>query len=76
MNNENKHYCKTLFFVEEEIATIQDAILTAQNWWGDKKNGNADWDTTCQARIDRLEAIYKSIVTTHWKELPAPTKEI
>jgi hypothetical protein len=75
MNNE-KHYCKTILFFEEEIGTLQDAILTAQNWWGDSKTGNVNWDSTCQARIDRLEAVYKSIVTTHWKELPEPPKEI
>ena len=74
MNNE-KHYCKTVLLFEEEMATLQDAILTAQNWWGDKKNGNADWDSTCQTRIDRLEALYKSIVTTHWKELPEPKEK-
>jgi hypothetical protein len=74
MNNENK--CKTLLLFPKDVQTIYDAIIIAQNYYGDKRNGTLVWDATCQARIDEFERVFKSLVTTNWKELPEPTKEI
>jgi hypothetical protein len=74
MNNENK--CKTPLLFPEDINEIQEAIIVAQNYWGDKRNGTLDWDSYCSFRIDKLERVFKHIITTHWKELPEPPKEI
>ena len=73
MNNENK--CKTPLLFPEDINEIQEAIIVAQNYWGDKRNGTLDWDAYCSYRIDKLERVFKHIVTTNWKELPEPPKE-
>jgi hypothetical protein len=76
MNNEKSNRYKTLFFFDYQVQTLLDAIIIAQNSWGDKKNGTPDWDKTCQSRIDELERIFKHIITTGWKDLPTPpTKE-
>lgn len=74
MNNENK--CKTLLLFTKDVQTIYDAIIIAQNYYGDKRNGTLVWDATCQSRIDEFERVFKHLVTTHWKELPEPPKEI
>jgi hypothetical protein len=74
MNNENK--CKTPLLFPEDINEIQEAIIVAQNYWGDKRNGTLDWDASCQKRIDQLERVLHKIHSTHYKELPEPPKEI
>lgn len=74
MNNENK--CKTPLLFPEDINEIQEALIIAQNYWGDKRNGTLDWDAYCSFRIDKLERVFKHIVTTSWKELPKPPEEI
>lgn len=78
MNNENKMFlnCKTPLLFPEDINEIQEAIIVAQNYWGDKRNGTLDWDTYCAYRIDKLERVLKHLITTNWKELPMPPKEI
>lgn len=73
MNNENK--CKTPLLFPEDINEIQEAIIVAQNYWGDKRNGTLDRHDYYQARIDQLERVLKHIVTTNWKELPTPPNE-
>jgi hypothetical protein len=75
MNNE-KHECKTPLLFGEDVNEIQEALIIAQNYWGDKRNGTLDWDAYCSFRIDKLERVLKHIVTTHWKELPKPPEEI
>ena len=75
MNNE-RHFCKTPLLFEQDIKEIQDAIIVAQNYWGDKRNGTLDWDSYVAFRIDKLERVLNSINTSHWKELPEPPKEI
>jgi hypothetical protein len=75
MNNE-KHYYLTPLLFEQDVVLIVDAILQAQNNWGDKRNGTLAWDTFCQSRIDELEPLLNKLDSTSWKELPEPTKEI
>lgn len=75
MNNE-KHLYKTPLLFEQDYNELREAIIISQNYWGDKRNGTLDWDSYCAFRIDKLERVFKHIVTTHWKELPEPTKEI
>ena len=74
MNNENK--CKTPLLFPEDINEIQEAIIVAQNYWGDKRNGTLDWDSYVAFRIDKLERVLYSIESTPFKELPEPPKEI
>ena len=75
MNNEKNLY-KTPLLFEQDYNELREAIIIAQNYWGDKRNGTLDWDSYCAFRIDKLERVFKHIVTTHWKELPTPSKEI
>jgi hypothetical protein len=75
MNNE-KHYYITPLLFEEDYNEIQDALIIAQNHYGDKRNGTLDWDAYCQARIDELERVFNVLAATSWKELPEPPKEI
>lgn len=75
MNNE-KHYYKNPLLFKQDCKEIQEAIIIAQNYWGDKRNGTLDWDSYCAFRIDKLERILNSLEQTHWKELPEPTEEI
>ena len=74
MNNENK--CKTPLLFPEDINEIQEAIIVAQNYWGDKRNGTLDWDSYVAFRIDKLERVLHNIESTSFKELPEPPKEI
>ena len=53
MNNE-KHFYLTPLLFEQDVDLIVDAILQAQNNWGDKRNGTLAWDTFVQSRIDEL----------------------
>jgi hypothetical protein len=75
MNNE-KHYYKTPFLFFEDIVLLTEAIIVAQNYYGDKRNGALDWDASCQKRVDELERVLHKIHSTHYKELPEPPKEI
>ena len=74
MNNENK--CKTPLLFPEDINEIQEAIIVAQNYWGDKRNGTLDWDAYCSFRIDQLERVFNKLDSATWKELPEPPQEI
>jgi len=73
MNNE-RHY-KTPFLFFEDIVLLTEAIIITQNYYGDKRSGALDWDTSCQKRIDQLERVLHKIHSTHYKELPEPPKE-
>ena len=75
MNNE-KHYYATSFLFEEDIQEIKDAIVIAQNYWGDKRIGTLDWNDYYQARIEQLERIFNKLHSATFKELPEPPKEI
>ena len=75
MNNENNFY-KEIFLFLEDVVQVTEAIIVAQNYWGDKRNGTLDWDAYCSYRIDKLERVLKHIITTNWKELPEPQQEI
>jgi hypothetical protein len=72
---ENKY--KSPFLFGEDIITFQDALIIAQNYWGDKKNGTPDWDSYCQFRIDKFERVLDIFNDSDWKDLPTPpdTKE-
>jgi len=61
MSNE-KH--KSFLFTESQCNEIIGAILTTQDCIGDLKNSNEVWNSELQARINRLESILKSIITT------------
>ena len=75
MNNENNYY-KTPFLFMEDIVLLTEAIIVAQNSYGDERNGTLAWDDYCQKRIDKLERVLNKIHSTHYKELPEPPKEI
>ena len=75
MNNE-KHFYTTPFLFESDVQEIQDALIIAQNHWGDKRNGTLDWDAYCQARINEFERVLNKFTSATWKELPEPPKEI
>ena len=75
MNNE-KHFYTTPFLFESDVQEIQDALIIAQNHWGDKRNGTLDWDAYCQARINEFERVLNKFTSASWKELPEPPKEI
>jgi hypothetical protein len=75
MNNE-KHYYATPFLFEEDIHEIKNAIVIAQNYWGDKRTGTLDWNDYYQARIEQLERIFNKLDSATFKELPEPPKEI
>ena len=64
--------CKIVFLFDYEVQTVLDAIITTQNAWGDKRNGNVDWDQVCETRIAQLESVFRNIIQTSWKDLPTP----
>jgi hypothetical protein len=74
MNNE-KHYYLTPLLFEKDVDLIVDAILQAQNNWGDKRNGTLAWDTFVQSRIDELERVLYKIDSENYKPLPEPNEE-
>jgi hypothetical protein len=74
MNNE-KHYYATPFLFEEDIYEIKNAIVIAQNYWGDKRTGTLDWNDYYQERIEQLERIFNKLDSASWKELPEPKEE-
>ena len=75
MNNE-KHLYKTPLLFEQDYNELREAIIIAQNYWGDKRNGTLDWDSYCQFRIDKLEPLLNKLDRANWKELPEPNEEI
>jgi hypothetical protein len=75
MSNE-KHYYSTPFLFEEDIQEIKDAIVIAQNYWGDKRIGTLDWNDYYQARIEQLERVFNKLDSATFKELPTPPQEI
>ena len=75
MNNENNYY-KTLFLFESDIHEIKNAIIIAQNYYGDKRNGTLAWNSYFEERIEGLERVFNKLDSASWKELPEPPKEI
>jgi hypothetical protein len=76
MNNEKQFYITPLLF-EEDYDEIREAIIVAQNYYGNKRTGVLDRDTYYETRIDELERILYKLNSVCWKELPEPpTKEI
>ena len=76
MNNEKSNFYKSLFLFEDEVQILVNGIITAQNYYGDKKDGTSSRDTFCNARIEELERVFNKLDSAVWKELPEPTKEI
>jgi len=74
MNNE-KHYYTTTMLFENEIHAIKNAIVIAQNYYGDKRTGTLDWCDYYQARIEELERIFNKLDSANYKELPEPPQE-
>ena len=75
MNNEKSNFYKSLFLFEDEVQILVNGIITAQNYYGDKKDGTSSRDTFCNARIEELERVFLKLNTSHWKELPTPPQE-
>ena len=76
MNNERANFYKSIFLFEEEVHILIDGIITAQNYYGNQKNGTLSRDQLCDQRIAELERVFLKLNTSHWKELPTPTEEI
>ena len=75
MNNENHYYTTPLLF-ESDIHEIKNAIVIAQNYYGDKRTGTLDRHDYYQARIEELERVFNKLDSADYKELPEPTEEI
>lgn len=75
MNNE-KHYYATPLLFESDIQEIKNAIVIAQNYYGDKGIGTLDRHDYYQARIDQLERVFNKLASASFKELPEPNEEI
>ena len=75
MNNE-KHYYATPFLFESDIHEIKNAIVIAQNYYGDKRTGTLDWIDYYQTRIEQLERVFNKLDSADYKELPEPQQEI
>jgi hypothetical protein len=75
MNNENNYYKSPLLFMRD-VVQLKEAIIVAQNHYGDQRNGTLDWDAYCQKRIDQLERVLYKINSENYKPLPTPPKEI
>jgi hypothetical protein len=74
MNNEKHLYTTPLLF-ESDIKEIREAIIIAQNYWGDKRNGTLDRNSYCEARINELERVLNKLYSAVWKELPEPQEK-
>jgi hypothetical protein len=74
MNNE-KHYYITPFLFEEDYEEIREAIIVAQNYYGNKRTGVLDRDAFIEARINELERLLFKLNATNRKELPTPPKK-
>tara|TARA_R110000868_G_scaffold40705_4_gene140192 strand:- start:59 stop:286 length:228 start_codon:yes stop_codon:yes gene_type:complete len=75
MNNERANFYKSLFLFEEEVQILVNGIITAQDYYGNQKNGTSSRDKFCNARIEELERVLDKLYTTHWKELPEPQEK-
>jgi hypothetical protein len=76
MNNERANFYKSIFLFEEEVQILIDGIITAQNYYGNQKNGSTSRDQLCEQRIAELERVFLKVTTSSWKELPEPPEEI
>jgi len=76
MNNERANFYKSIFLFEEEVQILIDGIITAQNYYGNQKNGSTSRDQLCDQRIAELERVFLKVTTSSWKELPTPPEEI
>ena len=74
MNNE-KHYYATPLLFESDIHEIKNAIIIAQNYYGDKRNGTLAWNSYFEERIEGLERVFNKLDSATWKELPEPNQE-
>jgi hypothetical protein len=74
MNNENNYYKTPLLFMDD-VVQLKEAIIVAQNHYGDQRNGTLDWDDYCQKRIDQLERVLYKIDSENYKPLPTPPYE-
>ena len=65
---------KNLTFTQDEINSICEAIIIAQNSIGDKKSGlsSIDWNNKINNKISALDDILKKIYTTEYRKLPEP----
>ncbi len=59
MQNENKTFTLSV----RERNAIYNAIITSQNYYADKCNGNAHVDEYFYERIDELESILHKFIT-------------
>lgn len=75
MNNERANFYKSIFLFEDEVQILVNGIITAQNYYGDQKDGTNSRNTFCDARIEELERVFYKLNKTNWKELPEPPKE-
>jgi hypothetical protein len=75
MSNE-KHFYTTPFLFESDVQEIQDALIIAQNYYGSQRTGALGRDAYIEARINDLERVLNKFITTPFKELPEPPKEI
>ncbi len=76
MNNERANFYKSIFLFEEEVHILIDGIITAQNYYGNQKNGTLSRNQLCDQRIAELERVFLKVTTSSWKELPVPQEEI
>jgi hypothetical protein len=74
MNNE-KHYYKEVFLFLEDVLQLTEAIILAQNYYGNQRTGVLDRDTFVETRIEQLERVLDKIHSTRYKELPEPPQE-
>jgi len=65
---------KTLTFTENEINSICEAIIIAQDAIGDKRSllSNIEWNIKIDSKIVALDTILRQIYTTEYKALPEP----
>jgi hypothetical protein len=65
---------KTLIFTEDEINSICEAIIIAQDAIGDKRSllSNIEWNIKIDSKIVTLDTILRKIYTTEYKGLPEP----
>lgn len=71
---------KTLTFTEDEINSICEAIIIAQDAIGDKRTlsenwellSNIQWNIKINNKIVALDTVLRKIYTTEYKGLPEP----
>ena len=74
MNNE-KYYYKEVFLFLEDVLQLTEAIILAQNYYGNQRTGVLDRDTFIETRIEQLERVLNKIHSTRYKELPEPQEK-